>query len=98
MVVIALIGYREQSLVEPALICPALVSSDQQNRLSLRIKGKSHPPDLTVPGETKFFHFGVLRSLQGVNRRSPQIGPKFGQQHGMRQQFVLKRLHQGFEL
>ena len=98
MVVITLICHREQALIEPALICPALVSPNQQDRLSLRIKGKGHSPDLTVLGKPKFFHVGVLRALQGVERRLPQIGSKLSQQLGVCQQFVLKLVHQGFEL
>jgi hypothetical protein len=98
MFVITFICHREQALVEPALIYPTLVSSDQQDCLSLRIKGKSHSPDLTVPGKPKFFHVGVPRALQGVDRRSPQIGSKLSQQLGVCQQFVLKLVHQGFEL
>ncbi len=98
MVVIALISYREQAFVKPALIGPALISPNQQDRLSLRIKGESHPPDLTVPGKSKLFHVRVPRALHGVNRRSPQMGPKLSQQFGMCQQFVLKLLDQGLEL
>ncbi len=98
MFVITLICHREQALIEPALICPTLVSSDQQDRLSLRIEGKGHSPDLSVPGKPKFFHVGVLRALQRVDRRSSQIGSKLSQQLGVCQQFVLKLVHQGFEL
>ncbi len=99
MVVIALICHREQALIETcADLPPALVSPNQQDRLSLRIEGKGHSPDLTVPGKPKFFHVGVLRGLQGVDRRSPQIGSKLSQQLGVCQQFVLKLVHQGFEL
>jgi hypothetical protein len=98
VVVIALVCHREQALIEPALICPALVSPNQQDRLSLRIEGKGNSPDLTVPGKPKFFHVGVLRALQGVDRRSPQIGAKLSQQLGVCQQFVLELVHKGFEL
>ena len=98
MVGIALICQRDQTLVKPALIRPALVSPNQQNRMSLRVKGKSHSPDLSVPGKPKFFHVGVLRALQGVDRRSTQIGSKLSQQLGVCQQFVLKLVYQGFEL
>lgn len=98
MVVIALICHREQAFIEPALICPALISPNQQDRLSLRIEGKGHSPDLTVPGKPKFFHVGLLRALQGVDRRSPQIRAKLSQQLGVCQQFVLKLVHQDFEL
>ena len=97
MVVITLICHREQALIKPALICPSLVSPNQQDRLSLRIEGKGHSPDLTVPRKPKFFHVGVLRALQGVERRLPQIGSKLSQQLGVCQQFVLKLVHQGFE-
>lgn len=98
MVVVTLICHRDQALVEPALICPALISPDQQDRLSLRIEGKGHSPDLTIPRKPKFFHVGVLRALQGVDRRSTQIGSKLSQQLGVCQQFVLQFVHQGFEL
>jgi hypothetical protein len=98
MIAIPLICHREKALVEPALICPALVATDQQDRLSLWIEGKGHSPDLTVPGKPELFHIAVLRTLEGVDRRPPQIGPKLSKQFGMRQQFILKFLHQVFEL
>ena len=97
MVGIALICQRDQTLVKPALIRPALVSPNQQNRMSLRVKGKSHSPDLSVPGKPKFFHVGVLRALQGIDRWSTQIGAKRSQQLGVCQQFVLKPVHPSFE-
>ncbi len=98
MVVKALIRQRDQALIKPALIGPALVPTDQQNRLSVRVEGKSHSPDLTVPGKPKFFHVGVLRALEGIDRWAPQIGSKLSQQLGMSQQFVLKIGLPNFEL
>jgi hypothetical protein len=59
MFVVTLIGHLEQALVEPALICSTFVSTNQQNCLSLWVKGKSHSPDLAVPGKPKLFHVGM---------------------------------------
>jgi hypothetical protein len=81
MVVITLISQREQALVKPALICPAFISPDQQDRLSLRIKSKSHPSYLTVPGKTNLFHVGVSGTLEGINRGASQIGLKLIRQN-----------------
>jgi hypothetical protein len=98
MVVITIIGYREQSLIKPALINPALITRYQQNRLPQWIKGKSNPPDLTISREPKFFHVRVLKALQRIDRWSAEMGPKLSQQFGMRQQFILNVIFQSLEL
>lgn len=81
--VIAVIGGGEQALVKPALICAALVASDQQNRLSLGIESKGQPPHLLVLRKPKFFHVGMPGAFQGVNGWPSQMWPKLGEQLGV---------------
>ena len=98
MRVVSVIGGDEQALVKPALICAALVASNQQNRLSLGIESKGQSPHLLVPRKPKFFHVGVPGAFQGVNGWPSQMRTKLRQQLSVSQQFVLKVLSQGFEL
>ena len=98
MLVVALIGYVDQAFVKPALVCATLVTTDQQDGLPLRIKGKRHPPDLAVPRKAQLLHVGVPRALQRIHGGSPQVRAKLRQQTCVRQQFVLQILFQVAEL
>jgi len=88
----------DQSLIEPSLICAALVAADQQNCLALGVKGERYAPHLAGPGKPQVLHVGVLRALQGIHCWPPQAGTKIPQQQGVRQQLVLQALRQGCEL
>jgi len=98
VIVIALISFDQQALVEPALICSGLVAADQKDGLSLRIKGKSHSPRLSLSGKPQLFHIGVSGALECVDRGSTQMRSEFGQQTSMRQQLILQTLRQTLEL
>ena len=97
MFVIAIIGHVDQTFVKPALICPAFISTDQQERLSLWVKSQCHASNLALPRKPQFFHVGVPRSPQSVDRRTAQIGAEFRQQASVRQDFVLQLLRQAAE-
>ncbi len=96
--VVALIGDLDQAFVKPALIRAAFVAPNQQNGLSLGIKRECHSPDLAVPREAQLLHMGVARSFERIDRGTSQVRTEFGQQPGVRQQFVLQILFQGAEL
>ncbi len=96
--VVALIGDLDQAFVKPALIGAAFVAPNQQDGLSLGIKCECHPPDLTVPREAQLLHIGVARPFERIDRGASQVRTEFGQQPGVRQQFVLQIFFQVAEL
>ena len=98
MLVIPSIGNRNQSFVRPSLVSGAFVATHQQDGLPLGVKGKSQAPDFAAQVKLQFFHIGVSRSLQGVDRWSAQIGPKLRKQFGVRQNFILQALRQRGQL
>ena len=73
MLVVTVICHIDQAFVKPKLVCATFIATDQQDGLPVRIEGKRHPPDLTVPRKPQFFHVGVPRALECVHAGSPQV-------------------------
>lgn len=76
----------------------SLVTGCEQNASALRIEGESDSPDLLFPVETKLFHVGVLRALEGVSRRPAKVRAVILDELRVSKQFVLQRLIERFEL
>src|SRR5262245_34102184 len=58
------VGDRDQSPIKRPLGRPALVAGHQQDRLPLRIEGKSDAPDAPRRIKAQLLHIGVLRALE----------------------------------
>ncbi len=86
MIIVSIIGHRNQAPVKTSLVRAALVAPDQQDRLAPGIEGERHAPDFTLPGKAQLFHVGMPRAFQGVHRGTAQVRPELLQQFGVRQQ------------
>ena len=62
-----------ESLVEANLIRSALVSTDKQDGLTLRVEGKGHAPHTALPVEAQFLHVRESRPLERVYLWSAQL-------------------------
>jgi len=89
MIVVPIIGHRNQAPVKTPLVRAALIAPNQQDRLSQGIECERHAPDLALPGKTQFLHVRVPRAFQGIHRGTAQVRPELRQQFGVSQQFVL---------
>src|SRR5262245_1907820 len=63
------VGDRDQSPIKRPLGRPTLVAGHQQDRLPLRIEGKSDAPDAPRRIEAQLLHIGVLRALECIDTR-----------------------------
>ena len=85
-----LVSGPNELLVPLGLVRALLVSAAQDDRLTLRIKGKGEAPQAVEP-ETKLLHVLKLRAVQPIHVRPAQVGPEFREQPEPRQKLVLDR-------
>lgn len=92
------VGKTNEPFVEPFLVGTTLVPTHEKDRLPIWVEGESDAPYLALPTEPQFLHIGVLRSLQGVDRGTPQARPELAQQQGMGEKLILQARGEGLKL
>jgi hypothetical protein len=94
----ALVSHSNQLTVEPSSFGSSLVTGNQQDCSSARIKSESNPPQSSPGVESKFFQIRMLRSLERIHMRSTERRPKQRQNPTLRQHLVLDLGRQCVEL
>src|SRR5438067_643615 len=69
-----LVRPADQFLVEPRFVDAALVTGDQQDRLTRWIEGKGEAPYSIGRGKPKLLHVRVMRAFQSVAMRTLESG------------------------
>ena len=89
---VSLIRFLHQLTVESPLTDTGLITSGQENRIPVGVKGESHSPHAPISIEPQFFHSGILGQLQVIH-----IGTSQQRSLGLQQSRSLqKRLPNGF--
>src|SRR5947207_15978106 len=68
--------------VESRLAAPGFVAGDKQDRSPLRIEGISDAPFAIGRAEAQLLHVGVLRALERIGMRPPQLRAVISEQPG----------------
>src|SRR5271157_2549626 len=76
MSVEAVISLSDQFVVEPFFTDARLVSRHEQDRLTLRIESKSHPPLTISRAEAQLLHVRVARAIQRISAGTLQLRSK----------------------
>lgn len=98
MLAIPRIRPGDQAPVEPFFPAARLVAGDEQDGLSIRIKGEGHPPDTLICCEPEFLHVREVRAFQGIHVGPSQLGPEGLKQLGLRKKLILDGFRKALKL